>query len=45
MLKLHYSDLSDTSNLTRIIRDIEPDEVYKLGTQSLAENCSEHTVG
>ena len=29
--KLHYGDLSDTSNLTRIIRDIEPDEVYNLG--------------
>lgn len=33
-LKLHYGDLSDTSNLTRIIRDIEPDEVYNLGAQS-----------
>ena len=32
--KLHYGDLSDTSNLTRIIRDIEPDEVYNLGAQS-----------
>src|SRR5690554_7554169 len=31
---LHYGDLSDTSNLTRIIRDIEPDEVYNLGAQS-----------
>ena len=33
-LKLHYGDLSDSSNLTRIIRDIEPDEVYNLGAQS-----------
>lgn len=33
-LKLHYGDLSDTSNLTRLIRDIEPDEVYNLGAQS-----------
>jgi GDPmannose 4,6-dehydratase len=33
-LKLHYGDLSDTSNLTRIIREIEPDEVYNLGAQS-----------
>lgn len=33
-LRLHYGDLSDTSNLTRIIRDIEPDEVYNLGAQS-----------
>lgn len=32
--RLHYGDLSDTSNLTRIIRDIEPDEVYNLGAQS-----------
>ena len=32
--KLHYGDLSDTSNITRIIRDIEPDEVYNLGAQS-----------
>ena len=33
-LKLHYGDLSDSSNLTRIIRDIEPDEIYNLGAQS-----------
>ncbi|MGV0819764.1 GDP-mannose 4,6-dehydratase [Martelella sp. AMO21009] len=33
-LKLHYGDLSDTSNLTRIISDIQPDEVYNLGAQS-----------
>ena len=33
-LKLHYGDLTDTSNLTRIIQDIEPDEVYNLGAQS-----------
>ena len=32
--KLHYGDLSDTSNLTRLIRDIEPDEIYNLGAQS-----------
>ena len=32
--KLHYGDLSDTSNLTRILRDINPDEVYNLGAQS-----------
>ena len=30
-LKLHYGDLSDSSNLTRLIRDIEPDEIYNLG--------------
>ncbi|NRP26080.1 GDP-mannose 4,6-dehydratase [Aliiroseovarius sp. xm-m-379] len=33
-LKLHYGDLTDTSNLTRLLRDIEPDEVYNLGAQS-----------
>ena len=32
--KLHYGDLTDSSNLTRIIRDIEPDEIYNLGAQS-----------
>ena len=33
-LKLHYGDLSDTSNLTRLIAEVEPDEVYNLGAQS-----------
>jgi GDPmannose 4,6-dehydratase len=33
-LKLHYGDLSDTSNLTRIISEVEPDEVYNLAAQS-----------
>ena len=33
-LKLHYGDLTDSSNLTRIIKDIEPDEIYNLGAQS-----------
>ena len=33
-LKLHYGDLTDSSNLTRIIKDIEPDEVYNLAAQS-----------
>lgn len=32
--RLHYGDLSDTSNLTRLIADIRPDEVYNLGAQS-----------
>jgi GDPmannose 4,6-dehydratase len=31
---LHYGDLSDTSNLTRLLKEIEPDEVYNLGAQS-----------
>tara|TARA_A100001015_G_scaffold309090_1_gene407889 strand:- start:2222 stop:3355 length:1134 start_codon:yes stop_codon:yes gene_type:complete len=33
-LKLHYGDLTDSSSLTRLIRDIEPDEIYNLGAQS-----------
>jgi GDPmannose 4,6-dehydratase len=32
--KLHYGDLTDTSNLTRIIQQVQPDEVYNLGAQS-----------
>jgi len=32
--KLHYGDLTDTSNLTRIISEVQPDEVYNLGAQS-----------
>ena len=31
---LHYGDLTDSSNLIRIIKDIEPDEIYNLGAQS-----------
>ncbi len=31
---LHYGDLSDSSNLTRIIQEVQPDEVYNLGAQS-----------
>ncbi|MER8548328.1 GDP-mannose 4,6-dehydratase [Mesorhizobium sp. M1169] len=33
-LKLHYGDLTDSSNLTRILREVEPNEVYNLGAQS-----------
>ncbi|PTX57926.1 GDPmannose 4,6-dehydratase [Litoreibacter ponti] len=33
-LYLHYGDLTDTSNLTRIIQEVQPDEVYNLGAQS-----------
>ncbi len=32
--KLHYGDLSDGSNLTRIIQTVQPDEIYNLGAQS-----------
>lgn len=31
---LHYGDLTDASNLTRIIAQVQPDEVYNLGAQS-----------
>lgn len=33
-LKLHYGDLTDSSNLTRIMSEVQPDEVYNLGAQS-----------
>ena len=33
-LTLHYGDLTDTSNLIRIIKEIQPDEIYNLGAQS-----------
>lgn len=32
--KLHYGDLTDTSNLVRIISEVQPDEIYNLGAQS-----------
>ena len=32
--KLHYGDLSDSSNLIRIIQETQPDEIYNLGAQS-----------
>jgi GDPmannose 4,6-dehydratase len=31
---LHYGDLNDSSSLTRILKEVEPDEVYNLGAQS-----------
>ena len=33
-LRLHYGDLTDSSNLTRIIKEVGPDEIYNLGAQS-----------
>ncbi|EMF7364825.1 GDP-mannose 4,6-dehydratase [Vibrio vulnificus] len=44
---LHYGDLTDTSNLTRILREVEPDEVYNLGAQShvaVSFECPEYTA-
>ncbi len=33
-LKLHYGDLSDSSNLIRIVQEVQPDEIYNLGAMS-----------
>ncbi|WP_173923447.1 GDP-mannose 4,6-dehydratase [Agromyces sp. Marseille-P2726] len=33
-LILHHGDLTDATNLTRIVRDVEPDEIYNLAAQS-----------
>jgi GDPmannose 4,6-dehydratase len=32
--KLHYGDLTDTSNLVRLVQETQPDEIYNLGAQS-----------
>tara|TARA_B100000965_G_C19528640_1_gene730037 strand:+ start:19 stop:1107 length:1089 start_codon:yes stop_codon:yes gene_type:complete len=32
--KLHYGDMTDSSNLTRIIQEVQPDEIYNLAAQS-----------
>ncbi len=45
--KLHYGDLSDTSNLIRIIQETRPDEIYNLGAQShvaVSFESSEYTA-
>lgn len=31
---LHYGDLTDSSNLIRLVKQIQPDEIYNLGAQS-----------
>ena len=33
-LNLHYGDLTDSTNLVRVIKDVQPDEIYNLGAQS-----------
>jgi len=33
-LVLHYGDLTDSGNLTRIVQQVQPDEIYNLGAQS-----------
>ena len=44
---LHYGDLSDSSNLTKLVHDIEPDEIYNLAAQShvkVSWDCPEYTA-
>ena len=46
-LILHYGDLTDSSNLTRILNIVQPDEVYNLGAQShvaVSFECPEYTA-
>ena len=33
-LKLHYGDLTDSSNIIRIVQEVQPDEIYNLGAMS-----------
>src|SRR6186713_868305 len=33
-LKLHYGDLTDATNLIRIVQQVQPDEIYNLAAQS-----------
>ena len=45
--KLHYGDLSDSTNLVRLVHDIQPDEVYNLAAQShvkVSWDCPEYTA-
>ena len=44
---LHYGDLTDTSNLVRILQEVQPDEIYNLGAQShvkVSFECPEYTA-
>ncbi len=46
-LFLHYGDLSDSSNLIRLIKEIQPDEIYNLAAQShvkVSWDCPEYTA-
>src|SRR3954451_21833805 len=36
-LVLHYGDLTDATNLIRIFQQVQPDEIYNLGAQSLVQ--------
>lgn len=44
---LHYGDMTDSSNLIRLVKDIEPDEIYNLAAQShvkVSWDCPEFTA-
>ena len=46
-LCLHYGDLTDSINIIRLVKEIEPDEVYNLGAQShlkISWDCPEFTA-
>ena len=46
-LNLHYGDLSDSSNLINLVREIQPDEIYNLAAQShvkVSWDCPEYTA-
>ena len=46
-IKLHYGDLTDSVNLIRLVKEIEPDEIYNLGAQShvkISWDCPEFTA-
>ena len=40
-LKLHYGDITDSTNIARLIKQIEPDEIYHLAAQSHVHVSSE----
>ena len=46
-LHLHYGDLTDSLNIVRLVKEIEPDEIYNLGAQShvkISWDCPEFTA-
>ncbi len=46
-IKLHYGDLTDSSNIVRIVEEVKPDEIYNLGAQShvkVSFNTPEYTA-
>ena len=43
-LILHYGDLTDSTNILRIIQEIKPDEIYNLGAQSMWQLVLKHRV-